>query len=73
MRSAQDERVASSSMPRAGSSSPPVVASEGFLPATYVEATALELDPFAYWPPELPISGSWEGAVRLEPWLREYG
>ena len=28
---------------------------------------AFELDPFAYWPPETPISSNWEMALRIEP------
>jgi hypothetical protein len=33
---------------------------------------AIELDPFAYWPPEIRYAWSWEDAVRFNPWLREY-
>jgi hypothetical protein len=33
---------------------------------------AIELDPFAYWPPELPSADAWERAVQTSPWLLEF-
>jgi hypothetical protein len=72
----QDERVASSSMPRAGSSSPPVVASEGFLPATYVEGDRIVM-PVTFpdgttaelvYPPELDLP-----SLRVQPYSSGYG
>ena len=72
----QDERVASSSMRRAGSSSPPVVASEGFLPATYVEGDRIVM-PVTFpdgttaelvYPPGLDLS-----SLRVQPYNSGYG
>jgi hypothetical protein len=72
----QDERVGSSSMTRAGSTSPPVVAPGGFLPATYAEGdrtvmpvtfpdgTTAEL----VYPLELDLSG-----LRVQPYTSGCG
>jgi hypothetical protein len=72
----QGERVGSSPLPRASSTSPPVVVPGGFLPATYAEADAIVM-PVTFpdgttaelvYGPELDLS-----SLRVQPYSSGYG